>query len=44
MGVDTSGVYRPNPPPKPPPIDVLEWALATALAVVAGVALVGTWH
>jgi hypothetical protein len=35
-------VYDPNPPPqRPPPIDVLEWAMAFALAVVAGIAFVG---
>jgi hypothetical protein len=35
-------VYDPNPqPPRKVPLDLLEWAMAIALAAVGGVALVG---
>jgi hypothetical protein len=38
-------VYAPDPPPKrPPSLDLLEWAMAIALAVVAGVFVMGMCH
>jgi len=38
-------VYTPDPPPKrPPPIDVLEWAMAVAMAVVAAIMALGMWR
>jgi hypothetical protein len=40
--VDRFAVYDPNSlPPRKPPLDLLEWAMAIALAAVGGVALIG---
>jgi len=35
-------VYTPDPPPnRPPPVDVLEWAMALAMAAVAVIMALG---